>query len=110
MHVPFEETLITQVFQISACDFRCWFCFVNKDRLSGNLNFASFLLADELVELYLKEPNRPKIIDLSGGQQNLVHEWILYMMKSVEKNNLTLLSSHSISLSNVLIPGHYQSA
>lgn len=34
-----------------------------------------------MVELYLREPDRPLIIDCSGGQPDLVPEWVPWMMR-----------------------------
>ena len=44
--------------------------------------------ADELIDLYLAENDRPKIIDLSGGQPDLVPEWGLWMADSLSRRGL----------------------
>ena len=83
-----EETLITQVFQLASCNFRCWYCFVDTDRLSANQKVSKMFSVDELLDLFLKIENPPKVIDLSGGQPDLVPEWTLWMMEELEKRNL----------------------
>jgi len=89
MNVKNEEVLRTQLFQIGACDFRCWFCFVDYERINGNTKFGDYFSSKELLLLYLEQKNRPKVIDLSGGQPNLVPEWILWTMEAIEEFNLT---------------------
>ena len=43
---------------------------------------------DELLDLYLSESNRPRLIDLSGGQPDLVPEWSLWFIQAAEKRGL----------------------
>ena len=46
------------------------------------------MTADELVELYLLEPGRPSVIDLSGGQPDLVPEWVPWTMRALRERGL----------------------
>lgn len=85
---PPVEVLRTQVFQIAACNWRCWYCFVDDDRLSANISVAKFLSADELLDMYLAEDNPPDIIELSGGEPDLVPEWTLWMMEAMTRRGL----------------------
>lgn len=84
-----ESTLRVQIFQNAACNWRCWYCFVDFPLLSANTNRASYFSTDELIEMYLQEDDKPYVIDLSGGQPDLSPEWILWMMQSIEKKDLT---------------------
>jgi len=77
---PPRPTVKSQVFQLAACNWRCWYCFVDDDRLSANPRTSEYFSASDLLELYLNEPNRCDIIDLSGGQPDLVPEWTLWMI------------------------------
>ncbi|MDP9864885.1 MULTISPECIES: hypothetical protein [Streptosporangium] len=77
-----------QVFQNAACNWRCWYCFVPFNLLSANESRASWLTADELVNMYLAEPERPLVIDCSGGQPDLIPEWIPWMMDALAKRGL----------------------
>lgn len=86
--LPSEE-LRMQVFQNAACNWRCWYCFVDFDRLSALPELSAFFTADELLDAYLDEPDRPDAIDLSGGQPDLVPEWILWMIEAIERRSLT---------------------
>lgn len=80
---PPPEMLEAQVFQNAVCNWRCWYCFVDFELLSGRQDRSSMLSAQELVELYLAEPTRPAMIDLSGGQPDLVPEWVPWMMDAL---------------------------
>ncbi len=83
-----DVILDAQVFQNAACNWRCWYCFVDFNRLSADRRFSEYFTAAELIKMYLEEENRPKVIDLSGGQPDLVPEWLLWTMESLKDNNL----------------------
>jgi uncharacterized Fe-S cluster-containing radical SAM superfamily protein len=85
--LPTDE-LRTQVFQNAACNWRCWYCFVDFELLSADPRRAAWLSAGELMELYLAEPNRPPVIDLTGGQPDLVPEWVPWMMRELRLRGL----------------------
>ncbi len=85
---PAELILRAQVFQNAACNWRCWYCFVDFNRLSADLRYSEYFTADELIKMYLEEENRPEVIDLSGGQPDLVPEWLLWTMESLSNNGL----------------------
>lgn len=100
MNLPIEEVLQTQLFQIGACDFRCWFCFVDESRLSANIKVSRFFTVDEIFDLYFKEEIQPKVIDLSGGQPNLAPEWLYWTLQKIEKldrNDLYIWSDDNLS-------------
>lgn len=77
-----------QAFQNAVCNWRCWYCFVDFQLLSADLELSQFMSTEELVNLYCKENDRPQVIDLSGGQPDLVPEWIPWMMKTLISENL----------------------
>jgi uncharacterized Fe-S cluster-containing radical SAM superfamily protein len=85
---PPQRSLRSQVFQNAACNWRCWYCFVDFELLSADPKRSKLLSCSELLGLYLKEENRPKVIDLSGGQPDLVPEWVPWMMKALTKFEL----------------------
>lgn len=76
-----------QVFQNAVCNWRCWYCFVPFTLLDANKSHSQMLTAGELVDLWLQEPNRPPMIDLTGGQPELVPEWVLWMMQQLKERN-----------------------
>ena len=82
------EVQLVQIYQLAACNFDCWFCFVDKKLRTANHRTSHFFTADELVQLYLSIESRPDVIDLTGGHPDLVPEWIYWMMLAVEKHNL----------------------
>ncbi|MGH2749407.1 MAG: hypothetical protein ACRDK3_00780 [Actinomycetota bacterium] len=77
-----------QVFQNAVCNWRCWYCYVPFDLLSGNPKNSAMLTTRELVDLYLAEKDRPQVLDLSGGQPDLVPEWIPWMMEELMARGL----------------------
>lgn len=77
-----------QVFQNAACNWRCWYCFVPFNLLAASAEHSEWLTADELVAMYLDEPDRPIVIDCSGGQPDLVPEWIPWMMEALRQAGL----------------------
>lgn len=83
-----REELRTQVFQNAACNWRCWYCFVDFSLLAADPKRAAMLSAAELVDLYLAEPDHPPVIDLTGGQPDLVPEWVPWMMRELRARGL----------------------
>ena len=77
-----------QVFQNASCDWRCWYCFVDDKLLSALRSWADFKTADELINLFLAEPNPPNTIDLSGGQPDIIPEWPIRMMEALQRRQL----------------------
>lgn len=88
LKLPKTDIMQAQVFQIAACDWRCWYCFVPYDLLSAKTESAAWLSSKELISLYLKEPNPPSVIDLSGGSPSLVPEWILWTIQELISRKL----------------------
>jgi uncharacterized Fe-S cluster-containing radical SAM superfamily protein len=86
-HPPTRE-LRTQVFQLAGCNWRCWYCYVDDDLLSALPATGQYISAEQLVDLYLSTPDRPSVLDLSGGQPDLVPEWALWVMQSLEKRGM----------------------
>ena len=78
------DLLRAQVFQNAACNWRCWYCYVPFPLLSASETRSSWVDASTLVDRYLAEPDRPAVIDLSGGQPDLVPEWTPWMMRALE--------------------------
>lgn len=78
--LPSTDVLRAQVFQNAVCNWRCWYCFVPFNLLAANPKHSGWLSATELTDLYLGEENPAQMIDLTGGQPDLVPEWIPWMM------------------------------
>src|SRR6266849_5465208 len=62
--LPRADRLQAQVFQNAACAWRCWYCYVPYNLLSGDATRGEWVTAEKLVRLYAEEENRPSIIDL----------------------------------------------
>jgi uncharacterized Fe-S cluster-containing radical SAM superfamily protein len=82
------EAIEAQLFQNAVCNWRCWYCFVDFDLLSGSSERSQLLSADELVGLYQEVDERPRMIDLSGGQPDLVPEWAPWMVEALRSAGL----------------------
>lgn len=86
--LPSASILRSQVFQNAACNWRCWYCFVPFSLLSANSKHASMLSVSQMLDLYLAEDNRPLVIDITGGQPDLVPEWVPWMMQEISSRGL----------------------
>lgn len=83
-----SDDIRAQVFQNAVCNWRCWYCYVDFDLLSGNQNHAEWVSAAELLDLYMKNEDRPAMIDLSGGQPDLIPEWTSWMIDALSERGL----------------------
>ena len=81
--IDVPEVMTAQVFQNAACNWRCWYCYVPFNLLSADEARSAWLGPDDLVELYKAEPDRPKVLDLSGGSPDLVPEWLPWIMEAL---------------------------
>lgn len=79
---PMNE-MRAQVFQNSVCNWRCWYCYVDFKLLAGSPRYSSFKSCIELLELFKDLPDRPHMIDLTGGQPDLTPEWVPWMMEAL---------------------------
>jgi uncharacterized Fe-S cluster-containing radical SAM superfamily protein len=82
--LPPADAIRAQVFQNAACNWRCWYCYVPFNLLSANEKRGAWVTPDALVEQFLAEADRPDMIDLTGGQPDLVPEWIPWTIESLE--------------------------
>jgi len=82
------DVLQAQVFQNAACAWRCWYCYVPFNLLSGDASRGEWLTAEKMVQLYLEEQKPPAVIDLSGGSPDLTPEWPIWMMDALQNAGL----------------------
>lgn len=85
---PTESTK-AQVFQLAACAWRCWYCFVPFASMRADPSASQWLSAASLVDEYLAVPERPPILDLSGGSPDLAPEWIAWTLDELEERGAT---------------------
>jgi len=78
----------TQAFQLASCNWRCWYCFVPFDLLNGDESKGRWVSAGEMVDLYCAEHDPPPVIDLTGGQPDLVPEWVVWTMDAIVEREL----------------------
>ena len=83
-----SDMIRAQVFQNAVCNWRCFYCFVPFSLLSANSKYSDWLSASELMGLYLEQSTPPSIIDLTGGQPDLVPEWLVWMMQEITDRKL----------------------
>jgi uncharacterized Fe-S cluster-containing radical SAM superfamily protein len=86
--LPPVDVLRAQVFQNAACNWRCWYCYVPFEMLSANPKYAEWVSVSRLIELYAAQPDPPTTIDLTGGQPDLVPEWIPWTMRELRERGL----------------------
>lgn len=96
-----HETLRAQVFQNAACNWRCWYCYVDFSLLSANPRLSHYFTAEELIDMYIQEDDPASMLDLSGGQPDIVPEWILWTMEALKERgrdgNVFLWSDDNLS-------------
>lgn len=88
LNLPYTDLVKAQVFQIATCNLKCWYCFVPDSLKCGNRKNSNWFTAYEMVELFKRSEYKAKVIDLSGGNPELVPEWVVNTMKALEKNKL----------------------
>ncbi|MCX6719996.1 MAG: radical SAM protein [Candidatus Staskawiczbacteria bacterium] len=92
--VPTSDVMLAQVFQLAACDFRCWYCFVDYSMLSADSVRSEFVSPKNLLEMMTRENVGSKIIDLSGGQPDIVPEYVLWFIEA--RAELGMEKSHFV--------------
>jgi uncharacterized Fe-S cluster-containing radical SAM superfamily protein len=83
-----RDEIRAQVFQNAACNWRCWYCFVPFALLSADTSRSAWLTPQNLVESYRDDADRAPVLDLSGGQPELVPEWVLWTMEELIRTGL----------------------
>ena len=86
--LPSIDMIRAQVFQNAACNWRCWYCYVPFELLNANPDYSDWLSPVTLIDRYLDQPDPPPIIDLTGGQPDLVPEWVPWMMAELKNRGL----------------------
>ena len=87
--IPHAHQMNAQVYQNAACNWRCWYCFVPFELLAASPSRSEWVTAQQLVEMYASLPDRPIILDLSGGQPELTPEWVLWTIDALEELGLS---------------------
>ncbi len=88
LNLPYIDIIEAQVFQIATCNLNCWYCFVPDSLKCANKKNANWFTSYEMIDLLRNSGSNAKVIDLSGGNPELVPEWVVHMMKALEKNGM----------------------
>jgi uncharacterized Fe-S cluster-containing radical SAM superfamily protein len=88
LNLPSTDTIRAQVFQNAACNWRCWYCYVPFDLLNANPSHSEWMSPSILIDRYLAQQNPPPMIDLTGGQPDLIPEWVPWMMAELKSRGL----------------------
>lgn len=83
--LPAADEIEAQVFQLGACNWRCWYCFVPYELLRADERSGQWITPAELVGRYLREPDPPRVLVLSGGQPDLVPEWPAWTLEALRE-------------------------
>ncbi len=89
LRLSYIDIIKAQVFQIASCNLHCWYCFVPDSLKCANDNNSNWFTAQGIIDLFKKSDSVAKVIDLSGGNPELVPEWVLHTMKALDKTELT---------------------
>lgn len=81
--LPAGGQIRAQAFQNAVCNWRCWYCYVPFSLLTGSPRRSAWFTAVGLVDAYLAEPDPPAVLDLSGGQPDLVPEWVPWTLQAL---------------------------
>lgn len=81
--LPQGRGATAQVFQNAACNWRCWYCYVPFDLLGASPDHSVMMPVSDMVDAYASLPDRPRILVLSGGQPDLVPEWVPWTMSEL---------------------------
>lgn len=82
------EELTAFVFQNAACNWRCWYCYVPFEMLAADEKRSEWLSAETMIDLFEGTSPRPAMLDLSGGQPDLVPEWTAWTLDELRLRGL----------------------
>lgn len=83
-----RDSIRAQVFQSAACNWRCWYCYVPFDLLAAKTEHSEWLTAGEMIDRFLAQNDRPRMLDLSGGEPELTPEWIYWTLEELRCRGL----------------------
>lgn len=86
--MDFPDMIEAEVFQIASCNVRCWYCFVPDDLKKASEYSSKWFSASDMIDLFQRDCEGIHVLDLSGGNPELVPEWIYHVMLELEKRKL----------------------
>jgi uncharacterized Fe-S cluster-containing radical SAM superfamily protein len=84
--LPQVDELPAQAFQSAGCNWRCWYCYVPFEDLTGRR--GEMVSVAEMVRGYGGLADRPPMVDLTGGQPDLTPEWPVWFIEELERQKL----------------------
>ena len=79
--LPQATSVSAQVFQNSGCNWRCWYCYVPFADLTTKR--GEFVPVERMVDATLEAHEGRHVVDLSGGQPDLVPEWSVWFLEEL---------------------------
>lgn len=75
-------------YQNAGCNWRCWYCFVPFEDLTARR--GDMVLVSEMVDGVeaMRNPDRPMMVDLTGGQPDLVPEWPVWFLEELDNRGI----------------------
>lgn len=84
--IDIPTSMNAQVFQSSGCNWRCWYCYVPFEDLTGRR--GAHVTVRAMVDGYLALDDRPRVVDLSGGQPDLTPEWPVWFLTELRDRGI----------------------
>ncbi len=82
-----DQVRNARVLQLSGCNIRCWYCFVDDSNLSPKSPKSRFFAISEIIDTLMLQSQNPFVLDLSGGNSALLPEWTLWTVQYVKDKN-----------------------
>jgi len=78
-----------RILQLSACNLRCWYCFVDYKNLTPSSPNSKEVSVSDIISALQLYSNEPYVLDLSGGNPGLVPEWLVWTIEELLIQDLT---------------------
>ena len=79
------DKIPVQMFEVAKCNLHCWWCYLPKQLRNITEEYTKWFSVSELFNLFERENNDVKVIYLSGGNPELVPEFVYSFMKELDK-------------------------
>lgn len=80
------DELVAATFQSAGCNWRCWYCYVPFEDLTGRRGLQ--VSVQSMVDVIHTEVDRPIMVDLTGGQPDLTPEWPVWFLQELAARGL----------------------
>ena len=85
MQIKKLDNIPVQMFEVAKCNLHCWWCYLPKQLKNITEEYTKWFSVSELFNLFERENNDVKVIYLSGGNPELVPEFVYSFMKELDK-------------------------